>query len=37
MSVSTKDLQANWASVHRILTIRNEREYEVNGLSSTWE
>lgn len=28
MSVSTKDLQDNWASVRRILTIRNEREYD---------
>lgn len=28
MSVSTKQLQANWASVRSILTIRNEREYD---------
>jgi HTH-type transcriptional regulator/antitoxin HigA len=28
MSVSTKELQDNWASVRRILTIRNEREYD---------
>ena len=37
MSVSTKELQDNWASVRRILTIRNEREYDqavrrLNGL-----
>ena len=28
MSVSTKELQDNWASIRRILTIRNEREYD---------
>ena len=28
MSVSTKELQGQWASVRRILTIRNEREYD---------
>ena len=28
LSVSTKQLQANWASVRSILTIRNEREYD---------
>jgi HTH-type transcriptional regulator / antitoxin HigA len=28
MSVSTKQLQENWASMRRILTIRNEREYD---------
>lgn len=28
MSISTKELQENWASVRRILTIRNEREYD---------
>ena len=28
MSVSTKQLQENWASVRSILTIRNEREYD---------
>lgn len=28
MSVSTKELQDNWASMRRILTIRNEREYD---------
>lgn len=37
MSVSTKELQDNWASIRRILTIRNEREYDravkrLNGL-----
>ena len=37
MSVSTKELQENWASIRRILTIRNEREYDqavkrLNGL-----
>lgn len=37
MSVSTKELQDNWASMRRILTIRNEREYDqavkrLNGL-----
>lgn len=28
MSDSTKELQENWASIRRILTIRNEREYD---------
>ena len=28
MSVSTKQLQENWAGVRSILTIRNEREYD---------
>ena len=28
MSVSTKQLQENWAGMRRILTIRNEREYD---------
>jgi HTH-type transcriptional regulator / antitoxin HigA len=28
MSVSKKDLQDNWASVRRLLTIRSEREYD---------
>ncbi|MEK6408822.1 MAG: transcriptional regulator [Acidobacteriota bacterium] len=28
MSVSTKELQDNWASMRRILTIGNEREYD---------
>ena len=28
MNVSTKQLQENWASISRILTIRNEREYD---------
>ena len=28
MSVSTKELQDNWASMRRILTVRNEREYD---------
>ena len=28
MSLSTKQLQENWASVRSILTIRNEREYD---------
>lgn len=28
MSVSTKQLQENWAGVRLILTIRNEREYD---------
>lgn len=37
MSVSTKELQDNWASMRRILTIRNECEYDqavkrLNGL-----
>lgn len=37
MSVATKELQENWASIRRILTIRNEREYDqavkrLNGL-----
>ena len=37
MSVSTKELRDNWASIRRILTIRNEREYDqavkrLNGL-----
>lgn len=37
MSVSTKELQEKWASISRILTIRNDREYDqavkrLNGL-----
>lgn len=37
MSVSTKELQENWANIRQILTIRNEREYDqavkrINGL-----
>ena len=28
MSVSTKQLQENWANMRRVLTIRNEREYD---------
>jgi HTH-type transcriptional regulator/antitoxin HigA len=37
MSVSPRELQENWASMRRILTIRNEREYDqavkrLNGL-----
>lgn len=28
MSVSTKELQENWATMRSILTIRNEREYD---------
>lgn len=37
MSVLTKELQDNWASIRRILIIRNEREYDkavkrLNGL-----
>ncbi len=28
MRVSTKQLQENWAGMRRILTIRNEREYD---------
>lgn len=28
MSVSTKQLQENWASIRRILTIRSDREYD---------
>jgi HTH-type transcriptional regulator/antitoxin HigA len=37
MRISTKQLQNDWASVRRVLTIRNEREYDqavkrLNGL-----
>jgi len=37
MTISTKELQDNWASIRSILTIRNEREYDqavkrLNGL-----
>jgi HTH-type transcriptional regulator/antitoxin HigA len=29
MSVSTKDIQSHWANIRPLLTIRNEREYEL--------
>jgi len=37
MTISTNELQDNWASIRSILTIRNEREYDqavkrLNGL-----